>query len=141
VELHPGTPPAGRGLDRAELARLDAWLALAETLSLRDPYALHDLGFFGADQKLLASVIEALRRTTDTGTRVHVEAVLERIRLLAPRHWVAVDDALESSRQAALDAPEWWVPEDLQMPPSIERVAPGPVEFTRDDVARVLEDL
>ena len=47
AELHPG----GAVLecpDRAELARTEEWLALAETLSRYDRTALEAFGFFGA---------------------------------------------------------------------------------------------
>jgi len=35
----------------------------------------------------------------------------------------------------------WWVPEDLSGPPSTEPVPAAPVQFTREDVDRVLRDL
>ncbi|HEY6398929.1 MAG TPA: hypothetical protein VIX82_15890 [Solirubrobacteraceae bacterium] len=35
----------------------------------------------------------------------------------------------------------WWAPEDIPAPPTTELVTSGSVEFTRQDVARVLSDL
>ncbi len=141
AELHPGSPPEDGGLDRDQLSRTDEWLAFAETLRRHDPRGLHDLGFFDADQRLVGELVGALRRTRDPELRPLVESVLERIRAVSPRHRGVVAVVSDVLRRARLDQPSWWVPSDILAPPTDERVASGPVEFTRDDVARVLADL
>jgi hypothetical protein len=141
AELYPGSPPAG-GLERAELLRADEWLALAQTLLRYDPDTLTALGFFARDQALLGALATTLEATTDADTSSLAESILTRIQELAP------GDASGAARRALmaieLDAPDpqrWWVPEDIPTPPSTDPVPTAPVEFTRDDVDRVLSDL
>jgi hypothetical protein len=137
AELHPGSPP-DRPLDRVELNRLDEWLTLVETLGSNAPHELRKLGFFDRDQQLLPGLIAALERSADPDARPLVEAILARIERVAPRHYDAAAQALQALE---LTAPEWWTPEDLAAPPTLEIVQPGRRTFTRTDVGRVLADL
>ena len=143
VELHPGTPAPGGGLARAELVRADEWLALAHVLARYDPDALAALGFFGADRELLKRLIRAIRWTDDPDCQSLAKSVLVRIQEIALDHLdhrELAGRAIEAIDYVA-DTGHWWVPEDLPAPPSHEPVPTGPVEFTRDDVDRVLSDL
>ncbi len=137
AELHPGSPP-DRALDRAELNRLDEWLTLVETLASRAPHELKRLGFFDTDQQLFPAIIAAVGGTVDPDARVLIETVLARIERVAPRHYYAADRAMQV---VELTTPDWWTPEDIHDPPTVEPVQPGPLTFTRNDVARVLADL
>jgi hypothetical protein len=137
AELHPGSPP-DRQLDRVELNRLDEWLTLVETLASNAPHELRSLGFFDRDQQLLPALIAALERSADPDTRPLVEAILARIERVAPRHYDAAARALQTLE---LTTAEWWTPEDIASPPTLEIVQPGRPRFTRADVGRVLADL
>jgi hypothetical protein len=137
AELHPGSPPDHQ-LDRVELNRLDEWLALVEALASNAPHELRSLGFFDRDQELLPGLIAALERSADPDIRPLVEAILARIERVAPRHYDAAARALQTLE---LTTPEWWTPEDLAAPPTLEIMQPGRATFTRTDVGRVLADL
>jgi hypothetical protein len=137
AELHPGSPPEQQ-LDRVELNRLDEWLTLVETLGSNASHQLRSLGFFDRDQQLLPGLIAALERSADPDTSPLVEAILARIERVAPRHYDAAAQALQALE---LSAPEWWTPEDLAAPPTLEILQPGRSTFTRTDVGRVLADL
>jgi hypothetical protein len=128
-------------LDRSELSRADEWLSLAQTLSRYDLQALKTLGFFDRDQKLLARLIDALTTIGDDELRPLAESILARIEELAPDHAYRVHRAIQDVQQSSADERRWWVPEDIPGPPSTERVESGRLEFTRDDIDRVLKDL
>ena len=141
AELYPGSPLPG-GLDRFELARADEWLALAQTLLRYDPDELTALGFSGGDETLLAELAESLERTTDADARPLAQSVLTRIQELAPgAASLAATFALATITHDIDGERRWWVPEDLSGPPSTEPVPAAPVQFTREDVDRVLRDL
>lgn len=141
AELYPASPPAG-GMDRSELNRADEWLALAQTLRRYDRAALTGLGFFAHDQDLLAHLAQTLQRTIDQDTRSMAESVLSRIQELASGlAYGAARDALRTITHQSSSDQEWWIPEDIPAPPSSDPVSPGPIEFTREDVDRVLTDL
>jgi hypothetical protein len=137
AELHPGALLL-QELERSELARADEWLALAQTLNTYDPAALRALDFFKRDQELLEQLIPALRRATAPDIRALAESMLVRIEELLPNQGWFTRRAIKALR----DEPErWWAPEDIPAPPTTELVTPGTVEFTRQDVDRVLSDL
>jgi hypothetical protein len=140
AELHPASPGPGE-LDRHELVLAEEWLGLAQTLARYDPEALVTLGFYGSDQRLLADLIAALRRTTRPDVRPIAESILARIEHIAPEHREAAVLAIAAIDQAGQHGPDWWTPTDLTAPPTTERVMPGPIQFTRADIDRVLADL
>jgi Novel STAND NTPase 3 len=142
VELHPG------GLllehpDRAELARTDDWLALAEMLRRHDPAALDRFGFFTRDRDLLERLIVTLTRAvTDEDLRPVSESVLARIERLVPGLGPEAHSARQIGRLAdRLGRGRWWVPEDIAAPPSTVPATAGAGPFQREDVDRVLRDL
>ena len=141
AELYPGSPRA-EGLDQSELARADEWLALAQTLLRYTPDTLAGLGFFAHEQTLLQRLAETLRQTTDQDTRPLAESILTRIKELAPGPaYLAAHTALVKIAHQSGSDQRWWVPHDIPTAPSNEPVPTRPVEFTREDVARVLTDL
>jgi hypothetical protein len=141
ADLYPASPPAG-GLDRPELARADEWLALAQTLLRYAPDTLTALGFFEHDQKLLRPLAETLERTTDQDTRPVAESILTRIQELSPGSaYLAARHALTTIEHQSSTDQRWWIPEDIPTPPSSDPVSTGQIEFTREDVGRVLTDL
>jgi hypothetical protein len=142
AELYPASPPPG-GLDRSELARADEWLALAQTLSRYAPDTLTTLGFFEQDQRLLRDLAVTLERTTDQDTRPLAESILTRIQELAPgaAHLAARGALTSIEHDSRSRNQRWWIPEDIATPPSSDPVVTGPIEFTREDVDRVLADL
>jgi hypothetical protein len=139
-ELYPALGPDG-AIDRAELVRTDEWLALAQTLAAHDRDRLHSLGFFSRDPQLLARLVVTLPQTLTAETRTIGESVLTRIAdLCTGAMGVAARQALATLGAPEEGAAEWWVPEDIEAPPTDEPVslAGG---FTRADVARVFLDL
>jgi hypothetical protein len=138
-ELHPGSLLLDK-LDLLELSRADEWLSLAQILSRYDYQALETLGFFDRDQDLLKRLIDALATIAGDDRKALAESILRRIDEVAPDHAYRVHRAFSTVQQPGV-GPDWWVPEDIARPPSTDRVEPGPVEFTRDDVERVLSDL
>ena len=139
AELYPGSPPAG-GPERSELARADEWLALAQTLLRYAPDTLTALGLFERAQELLGRLAKTLERTTDQDTSPLVESILTRIQELAPGPaYLAAHHALTTIQYDSDQ--RWWIPEDIPTPPSSDPVRTGPIEFTREDVDRVLTDL
>ncbi len=141
AELYPGSLRA-LGLDRSELDRVDEWLALAQTLDGYDPVTLQALGFYGRDQDLLEHLSTALELTCDADTRQLAESILARIQELAGgAAGRAARHALVTIQRDRAGEQQWWVPEDIPLPPSSDPIQTGPVEFTREDVARVLSDL
>jgi hypothetical protein len=141
AELYPASLHA-LGLERFELARADEWLALAQTLASYDPKTLLAIGFYERDQELLEHLSEALELTIDADTRQLAESILTRIQELALRDAKrAAQRALTTIGNEAAGEQQWWIPEDIPIPPSTDRVQTGLVDFTRDDVDRVLSDL
>jgi hypothetical protein len=141
AELYPASPPA-EGLDRSELTRADEWLALAQTLRIYAPDTLTALGFFEHDQQLLEHLAGTLERTSDQDTRPLAESILTRIQELAPgRTYLAARDALRTIERESSGDQRWWIPQDITAAPSSDPTPTGWVEFTREDVDRVLADL
>jgi hypothetical protein len=123
------------------LARADEWLALVQTLARYDRNALGSLGFFERAQERLEHLIAAIEQTADADTPPLAESILARIQELAPAHTNIARAVMTAVEQRSGGERRWWVPEDIPAPPSTEPVATGPVEFTREDVDRVLSDL
>lgn len=140
AELYPGSRPL-HGLERSELARADEWLALVQTLARYDPGALGALGFFERAQELLEHLIDAIEQTADADTRPLADSVLARIQELAPDHTNISHLVTTAVQQRSAGERRWWASEDIAAPPSTEPVPSGAVEFTREDVDRVLSDL
>ena len=140
AELHPGSLLLEEP-DRAELARAEDWLALAEILRRHDPAALEGLGFFGRDRVLLDSLIATLARAAaGEELRPLCEDVLVRIEALMPDLAAGAHSAIEIGRRVeGMRSERWWVPEDIVAPPTTEPVTAG--DFKREDIDRVLRDL
>jgi hypothetical protein len=99
------------------------------------------LGFLSRDPQLLARLIVMLPQSLTAETRTIGESVLARIAdLCSGAMGVAARQALAGLGACEEGTAEWWVPEDIEAPPSDEPVtlAGG---FTRADVARVFLDL
>lgn len=140
AELYPALPT--RPLDRSELTRADEWLSLAQTLREHAPDTLENLGFFKADQEMLARLAQALDGTTDQGATPVVESILTRIQELARAPaYLAARHALGTLEQESSSDQKWWVPQDIAFRPSDDPVASRRSEFTPEDVGRVLSDL
>ncbi len=140
AELYPALGPDG-ALDRAELVRADEWLALAQTLAAHDPGRLDQLGFFSRDPQLLARLVVTLPPTLTADTRTIGESVLARIAdLCGGAMRTAARQALAGLSARDEGTSEWWIPEDLEAPPTQEPVSLAG-DFTRADVARVFLDL
>ena len=142
VELHPGARLIAHP-DQEELLRADEWLAIAEVLRTHDSTTLTTLGFYDRDQELLQRLILRLGQTTADNPEIRplAESVLGRIRNLCPELEYEAASALTLTELArAMDARDWWAPQDLATPPSYEPVAIQ-TEFARADIERVLEDL
>jgi hypothetical protein len=140
AELYPALGPDST-IDRTELVRADEWLSLAQTLAAHDPDRLHSLGFFSRDPQLLARLVVTLPQVLTAETRTIGESVLTRIAdLCSGAMGVAARQALATLGAPEEDTAQWWVPEDLEAPPTDEPVTPTG-EFTRADVARVFLDL
>jgi hypothetical protein len=129
---------------RAELARADDWLTLAQLLDRRDPAALAELGFPLREGPVLERMIAAAGAaggSTDDGLTALAESIITRIRGLATLHAPA---ARSARAKLALDAAHrhaWWTPADLDTPPT-DQAATGPDDrFDTADIARVLRDL
>jgi hypothetical protein len=141
AELHPA-PDATAPADRSELERADDWLALAALLAEHDPAANSRFGFPLREQRTLARLIDAAAGPAAAGDEA-AASVLRRIQTLVR------SGALDALAAAAASAPrpatepqhDWWVPADLDVPPSDEPAAAAAARFRREDVARVLRDL
>jgi conflict system STAND superfamily ATPase len=143
AELHPGSLLIERP-DRSELVRAEEWLAVARVLSKYDPGPLRALGFFDRDRDLLKRLIVILTSTTAANEELRplAESVLTRIEELVPELATGAHSAIEIARLVEdLERKRWWVPEDITVPPSTERVTAVAAEFTPEDVDRVLSDL
>jgi hypothetical protein len=66
--------------------------------------------------------------------------MLGRIRELAPTYRDLAGSTLTRLKTTPADE-RWWVPEDIDAPPTTEPVGREKISFTRADVASVLEDL
>ena len=139
LEVHPSREMAFGRLSAQDLQRLDDWLALAQILAVHDPDALERLGF-NEDQSLLAHVAVELGEIDDPDLKPVAETLLGRIRELSPVHHGFVRTTLVRLRAKPSDD-RWWVPHDIDTPPSKEPVTHERVGFTREDVGRVLADL
>jgi hypothetical protein len=76
----------------------------------------------------------------DPDLKAQAESLLRRIRELSPRYEQLARTTLTWLRERPPDE-RWWVPHDIDAPPTTERVADEQLGFTREDVERVLADL
>lgn len=139
-ELHPSRAVVHGALSAADLQMLDDWLALAQILSAYDPTALRRVGFYERDQALLAHIAVDLGVIVDPELASMAENLLRRIRQLSPRYRGLVRTTLTALKEKPADE-RWWVPQDIDAPPSTEPVTHARIGFTREDVGRVLADL
>ncbi len=139
AELHPSRELLLGGLDARDLQGLDDWLALAQVLAAHDREALRRLGFYAdEEQLLLAHLAVDLGEIGDPDLAVLAETLLRRIHELSPSGLART--TLTRLKSKTPDE-RWWVPHDIDAPPSTEPVARERIGFTRDDVDRVLADL
>ena len=139
TELHPSRGLMVDAVTVGNLHELDDWLTLAQVLSDHDRSALERLGFYDRDQQLLAHLAIELGEIRDPELRGLAENMLRRIQQLAPGYGDLAQTTL--ARLATPAAERWWVPRDIDTPPSSEPVTHERVDFTREDVRRVLADL
>jgi hypothetical protein len=139
AELHPSWSFPG-GLAAPDLQELEDWLALAHLLLQYDREQLRRVGFYARDQQMLAHLAVELGEVSDPDLTVQAENLLRRIRELAPRYEELARTTLTWLREKPPDE-RWWVPHDIDAPPSTEPVTRERLGFTRDDVDRVLADL
>jgi hypothetical protein len=139
-ELHPSDYRVAGDLTARDLQAFDDWLALAEILASHDPDALRRVGFFAYDQQLLAHLAVELGAIGDPDLAVLAEALLRRIRALSPTYGGLARETLTRLKAQPSDE-RWWVPRDIDAPPSREPVSRARIGFTREDVGRVLADL
>jgi hypothetical protein len=140
-ELQPERAALVDELSARDLEQLDDWLTLAQVLATYDPDALTRLEFYEpSQQRLLAHVAVELGEVTDPDLAALAETVLRRIRELSPQHRDLARTTL-TRLKAKPSEERWWVPHDIDKPPTTEPVARGPTGFTRADVDRVLADL
>jgi hypothetical protein len=140
TELHPCLSVLVEGLTAEDLQTLDEWLALAQILLAHDPDALMQTAFHGDDQQLLAHVSVQLGEVADPRLRPLAGNMLRRIRELAPEYRDLARTTLKRLTTKP-DDERWWVPQDIDAPPTTEPVASQQLRFTREDVERVLADL
>jgi hypothetical protein len=140
TELHPSRSVPVGGLTARELQTIDEWLALAQVLRNHDPGELRRMRFYDDDQQLMAHVSVELGSISDPELRPLAENVLQRIRELSPEYRDLARTTLTrlNTRQVK---ERWWVPQDIDAPPTTEPVARERLGFTREDVERVLADL
>jgi hypothetical protein len=142
VELRPGSLLMERpNVD--EILRADEWLAVAQTLREHDLAALEELGFFVGDWDLLEWLVMSLPTlvASQPAMRPHVESILKRIEGLVPELAERAENAFAIARlDPGSEATRWFVPHDIEAPPSTERVT-AQTDFTHHDVERVLSDL
>ena len=130
--------------DRAELARTEEWLELAEMLSRYDLAALEELGFFDRDRESPgapdrhAHVARRPTRTCGPSPRA-CSPGSSAWSPISPRGRTA--HARIGRLVEGLGRRRWWVPEDIAAPPSTEPATASATEFNRADVDRVLRDL
>jgi hypothetical protein len=140
TELHPARSLLVVDLAARDLQALDDWLALAQVLSAHDRQTLRQLGFYDHDQQLLAHLTVELGEIADPDLRILAEKMLRRIRELSPTYRGLARTTLTRLRAKPADD-RWWVPEDIEAPPTTEPVVHERIGFTRQDVERVLADL
>ncbi|HEY5198573.1 MAG TPA: hypothetical protein VIJ51_16245 [Solirubrobacteraceae bacterium] len=142
AELHPALESTA---GRAELVRADEWLRLAQLLDRRDPAALAGLGFPARDTPALGRLIasaEAAVGGPDEQLCALAETVVTRIRSLVPAFTTATGRArAKLALDAAVRRDQWWIPADLDAPPTDEPANRPREHFDAEDVARVLRDL
>jgi hypothetical protein len=139
-ELRPTRSLLFGDLGASELHALDDWLALAQVLAAHDADRLREVGFYDQDEHLLAHLAVELSGIDDPDLTGLAENLLRRIRELSVT-WRALAGTTLTRLKAKPAQERWWVPEDIEAPPSTEPVARAQIGFTRDDVARVLGDL
>jgi hypothetical protein len=140
-ELEPSRTQLVGGLTARDLQGLDDWLTLAQILAAHDLDALERLGFYEpGPQLLLAHLAVELGEIADPEVASLAESLLRRIRDLSPRHHGLARTTLMKLRSKPADE-RWWVPQDIEAPPSREPVSHERIGFTREDVSRVLADL
>jgi hypothetical protein len=143
-ELQPSRASLVGGLSARDLEELDDWLTLAQILAARDPGALERLGFYDpAQQLLLAHLAVELGEVGENGEPELAglaQTLLRRIWELSPRHHGLARTTLIKLQSKPADE-RWWVPADIDAPPSTEPVSHERIGFTREDVSRVLADL
>lgn len=86
----------------------------------------------------LSDAIRELIKTPDRELRSLVDQILARLRDVAPEHASRVDTEYVPSIPR-LEG-DWWVPEDIDAPPTAERATRSPAMFAREEVDRVLRD-
>jgi hypothetical protein len=140
-ELEPSRALLAGGLTARDLQSLDDWLTLAQILAAHDPDALERLGFYEPNpQLLLAHLAVDLGEIADPDLKGLAENLLRRIRELSPQHHGLARTTLMKLQSKTTDE-RWWVPQDIDSPPSREPVSEERIGFTREDVSRVLADL
>ncbi len=140
-ELAPSRSLLVGGLTARDLQELDDWLTLAQILAAYDPETLERLGFYTSGcQLMLAHLAVELGEVDDRDMAAPAENLLRRIRELSPRHHRLARTNLRKLQAKPADE-RWWVPQDLDAPPSREPVTRELAGFTREDVGRVLADL
>jgi hypothetical protein len=108
---------------------------------VHDRGELERLGFYEAGQQLLlAHLAVELGEIADPELAPVAESLLRRIRELSPRHHGLARTNLMKLQSQPVDR-RWWVPHDIDAPPTTEPVAHERIGFTRADVGRVLADL
>ncbi|MEA2299386.1 MAG: hypothetical protein QOF77_2322 [Solirubrobacteraceae bacterium] len=111
-----------------------------------DPTALRALDFpAGEDaalERLDGHAARRLAEDPDPETRLLAEHVLRRLRRVAPAPAPAgsARPAAEAGLRGVEDA-AWWVPEDIEAPPSTDPVSSRPAGLTCQQLDRVLSDL
>jgi hypothetical protein len=140
-QLEPSHSRRIGGLTARDLQRLDDWLTLAQILATHDSAALERLDFYEpGPQLLLAHLALDLGEVADPDLAPLAESLLRRIRELSPRHHGLARTTLMKLQARPADE-QWWVPQDIEAPPSTEPVTHERIGFTREDVGRVLADL
>ena len=139
-ELHPADYRLAGDLTARDLQAFDDWLALAQMLANHDPDALRRLGFYADDQQLLAHLAVELGAIGEPELAALAEGLLRRIRALSPTYGALARETLTRLKIQPSDE-RWWVPQDIDAPPSREPVSQERIGFTREDVSRVLADL
>ncbi len=129
-------------IEPENLERLDEWLALVQTLVAHDPEGLAAFGFMDRAHEVFAFLVTSLELLARPGGRAGAREHLRP----HPRPRLDRRVGRRAGRAAARPRAEpgdrrWWVPEDIDAPPSAERVTELPGDFTRADVGRVLADL
>jgi hypothetical protein len=138
IELHPGVLDRTSG--RIALAGADEWLSLVDTLATHAPASLTALGFPDREAITLQSLVYALS-AADEESHELAERVLRRIRRLSPAVASSAHAAIRRLQGTDSEREEWWIPEDLPVPPSTEPASVRSTDFLRSDIDRVLADL